>query len=187
MWNPLKMPMTYSHLSRDCTAVLRQEDDCIVNSMNESVGDYDYIGISMTEPITGDCRITAQCSFEKFGAPLIVLADEIRTEGNVRRYGAMYEIVAYEGGCNVWRILPEPDPAVPGQDFTVRSILKASFPVEAGSLVTLSVRLCGRRAHVSLNGYAFAVDLPDLPASYFVGITACEGIDRFYALTVDPA
>ena len=185
-WDPAEMPLTFSpHMCKDFTAVLLQEEDCIVNSFNKSLGDYDYIGIAMTEPTVGDCTVTTHCSFEKFGAPLIVLADGIRTEGAYRLYGAIYEIVAYEEGCNVWRILPEPDPEKSERRYTVRKIAHKPFFVEAGTTLEMSVRVHGKHAFVTVNDYSFDVALPDLPDAYYVGLTACEGINRFYDLTVE--
>lgn len=186
MWNPAEMPMTYAPMCKDRTARIRQEDDCIANSMNETLGDYDYIGIAMTEPTTGDCTVTAHCSFEKYGAPLLVFADGIHTdEEGRRRYDAIYEVVAYEGGCNVWRILPVPDPNRPDRDYTVINITRQTFAVEAGSVVEMTVRLRGKRIFVTVNDYAFDVEIPDLPDSYYIGVTTCEGLNRFYDLTIE--
>ena len=184
-WNPAEMPMTYAPMCRDRSAVIRQEEDCIANSMNETTGDYDYIGIAMAEPTEGNCTVTAHCSFEKYGAPLIVFADGVHTDDTgCRLYDAIYEVVAYEGGCNVWRILPVPDPERK-RNFTVINITRQTFAVEAGSVVEMTVRLRGKRILVTVNGYSFDVEIPDLPDRYFIGITTCEGINRFYDLTVE--
>ena len=42
------------------------------------------------------------CSFEKYGAPLITIANAIgKDENGYPLYGDHFEIVAYESGCNV--------------------------------------------------------------------------------------
>ena len=185
-WDPADLPMTYAPMCKDRSARIRQEDDCIMSSMNEKLGDYDYIGIAMTEPTRGDCTIRTQCSFVKYGAPLIVLADGVHTDENgTRLYDAIYEVVAWENGCNVWRIVPVPDPNHPARGYTVTNITRESFAVEPGSRVDMCVKVRGKEIDVTVNDYAFTVGVPDLPDAYFVGITLCEGENRFYSLSVE--
>ena len=184
-WDRAQLPMTYAPMCRHYSDI-RQEDDCIANGMNAHIGDYDYIGVAMTEPTRGDASITARCSFESYGAPLIVLADDVCTDPDGRRlYGAIYEVVAWEGGCNVWRILPVPDPERPDRAYTVRNITRESFPVAGGTVIDMAVRVRGKRLFVTVNDYAFDVAVPELPDAYFVGVTLCEGVNRFYELCVD--
>ena len=186
MWDSAEMPMTYAPMCRDRSVVIRQEDDCIANGFNEKLNDYDYIGLAMTEPTVGDSTITARCSFEGYGAPLIVLADGVHTdEVGRRRYDAIYEVVAYENGCNVWRILPVPDPSRPERDFTVINITRQTFAVAGGSMIDMTIRVREKRIFVTVNDYSFDVELPDLPSEYYVGVTTCEGLNRFYELTVE--
>ena len=186
MWDPADLPMTYAPMCKDRSATVRQEDDCIMSGMNEKLGDYDYIGIAMTEPTGGDCTITAKCSFESYGAPLIVLADGIHTDENgCRLYDAIYEVVAWEKGCNVWRIVPVPDPAHPERGYTVTNITRESFVVEPGSVVDMKIRVVGKKLAVTVNAYSFEIGVPDLPEAYYVGATLCEGVNRFYELTVE--
>ena len=186
MWDTSVLRMTYTPMCKDYTEI-RQEEDAIANAFNEKIDDFDYIGLAMTEPVTGDCTVSARCSFVSYGAPLIVLSDEVRTDGEGRRrYGAFYEIVSYHAGCNVWRVVPDrPEPAVPGRSYSVFNVTRQYFPVPEGTAFEISVRVRGQSAEITVNGNAFFVDLSDLPETYYVGITACEGLDRFYELTVD--
>ncbi len=189
-WDPAALPATYSVACRDCVAVT-QEDDCISADFNPAIGDFDYIGLAMREPVEGDRTVTVRCAFEALGAPLVVLADSVTTdEFGHRRFGPMYEVVAYAGGCNVWRILPNLDPNDPERGYTVRSITQQSFPVPEKTPLTMTVRISGtgtdRRAlTVTLGDRTFTVDAPDLPDRYTVGLTLCEGKNRFYSLDVE--
>ncbi len=184
------MPATYSIACRDRVPVT-QEDTCISGDYNPAIGDFDYIGLCMTEPVSGDRTVTAHCAFKAAGAPLVVLADSITIlEDGSRRFGPMYEIVAYAGGCNVWRILPDFDPADPARGYTVRSITMQSFPVADVASpdlteVELEIRVEGKTLHIRQDDYTFSVDVPDLPERYYVGLTLCEGYNRFYDLCID--
>ncbi len=190
VWNPAAISPTYSVACRACVPVT-QEDTCISGDFNPSIGDFDYIGLCMVEPVEGDHTITARCAFTAAGAPLLVLADSTTIDAaGHRRFGPMYEIVAYAGGCNVWRILPDFDPADPERGYTVRSITQQAFPVAditspALTEVELEIRVVGKTLHIRQDDYVFTVDVPDLPDTYYVGLTLCEGYNRFYSLSVD--
>ncbi len=189
-WDTATLLPTYSVACRDCVPVT-QEDDCISGGYNPAIGDFDYIGLCSAEPVTGDHRISVRCGFTKAGAPLLVLADSVTVdEAGNRRFGPMYEIVAYAGGCNVWRILPDFDPADPERGYTVRSITMQAFPVAdmaspEWTLVNMTVETAPGKLHVRVDDYTFTVDAPDLPERYYVGLTLCEGENRFDYLTVD--
>ncbi len=189
-WETAAITPAYSVACRD-RAPVTQEDSCISGGFNPKINDFDYIGLCMTEPVAGDRTVTAHCAFTAAGAPLVVLADSITTlEDGSRRFGPMYEIVAYAGGCNVWRILPDFDPADPDRGYTVRSITMQSFPVADMASpnlteVELEIRVEGKALHVRQDNYSFTVDAPDLPDTYYVGLTLCEGYNRFYDLSVE--
>lgn len=188
--NTTALSPTYSVACRACVPVT-QEDSCISGDFNPAIGDFDYIGLCMTEPVTGDHTVTARCAFTAAGAPLLVLADSTTIDAaGHRRFGPMYEIVAYAGGCNVWRILPDFDPADPDRGYTVRSITQQAFPVAditspALTEVELEIRVVGKTLHIRQDDYTFTVNTPDLPDTYYIGLTLCEGYNRFYSLSVD--
>ncbi len=188
-WDTAALLPTYSVACRDCVSVT-QEDTCISGDFNPSIGDFDYIGLAMTEPVSGDRTVTAHCAFTAAGAPLLVLADSVTViENGTRRFGPMYEIVAYAGGCNVWRILPDFDPADPERGYTVRSIAMESFPVADIASpelteVELEIRVVGKTLCIRQDSHTFTVDTPDIPDRYYVGLTLCEGYNRFYDLTI---
>jgi len=182
-WDTEELLHTYSPMCRDYTQ-MRQEDDAIANSFNEKLQDYDYIGLALKEPVRGDATVRVRCSFESYGAPLIVLADGVRTDGEGRRlYTSLHEIAAYEKGCNVWRVVTVPDS--PERPFCAVGITRETFDVAAGSTVEMTVQVRGKKIHVTVNDYSFDAELPALPEEYYVGITACEGLNRFYELTVE--
>ncbi len=184
-WDAHALPPTYSVACRDHVEVT-QEERCISADYNEAIGDYDYIGVAMTEPTEGERTITARLSFAGAGAPLIVLADGITVDETGHRiFGPMYEIVAYAGGCNVWRILPDFDPTDPDRGYTVRSIVQEGFSVPENTPMDLIVRTEKGKLTIALGEHTFRVDTPDLPERYYVGLTLCEGYNCFYSLMVE--
>lgn len=185
MWDPAELPMTYTPMCKDYT-IVRQEDDCISSGFNQKIERYDYIGIGMPEPVSGDCTVTARCAFENHGAPMIDLVDSVHTDSEGRRINdAHYEIVVYGNGCNIWRVLPEENPELSERPFSVLKVAREEFSIPDNTVVELEVRMKGKRLYVRVNDYRFEADVPDIPDTYFVGATLCEGDARLYELSIE--
>lgn len=160
-----------------------QQEDCIVNSYNETIQDYDYISIITKEKYKDGVAVKVKCSFDKFGAPLIVFTDDyMQLEDGSYQYGLHFEVVAYENGCNVWHI-------VPGNDFKnpihVSKVNSIEFPIEDKSLITMEVTVKDCKLYIRVNDKTLIAEHEDIPTNMHVGITACEGINRFYELMVE--
>ena len=169
-----------SSLITKSNTVFRTEKNCIANSYNEQLGEWDYISILTKEKYPQGTILSTKCLVESYGAPLIVFSDDITCAEDGRNYyGVHFEIVAYEQGCNVWKITP--DEHAPN-DLPIRMdrIGFLEFPIEGGSIIDLSVWVSGGAIHVRINGNEFSVADPDLPQTFHVGLTACEGVNRFY-------
>lgn len=183
-WDPMELCYAYSPACFD-RVVFRQEEDCIVNSQGKSLFGYEYI--SLIEPFQRKvgAQVTAQCSFEKFGAPLVVLTDDIRiNEKGERIYGKHFEVVAYEEGINIWRVEPWPERI----ERPIKSTLLAEkkFVIQDNSLIEIKTEILSKKLRVWVNGEYLEVEIPDLPTeSFWTGITACEGINRFYSLEIE--
>lgn len=172
----------YSPRCRSFGTFAREEEN-LVNFHNDSINDYEYISILTRESFPAQkLSISTECSFDHFGAPLIVFTDDTDESGEHIRYGVHFEVVAYEGGINIWYIRPAPGEKDP---VAVKKIAFAQFPVPAKEMHTLTVRVEGSTITAELCGKSVSVDFPDLPACLRVGITACEGINRFRSLTVE--
>ena len=151
-----------------------QEEDCVVNDDVHDRQDhmtYNYISLLSRKWFRAPVRLETECSFERFGAPLLVLSDDIiQTEDGYPAYGHHFEIVAFEEGFNVWELNGRDKPILSG---------KGRFPVPAGSFFTLSAAIREGSADITLCGHTETVSLPALPARFRAGITACEGVNRF--------
>lgn len=158
-----------------------QEDDHIRNFTAD--GEFEYISmISKTRYSTG-AKIWLKCSFDSFGAPLIVLADDVKNDGQIKRYGLHFEVVAYENGCNVWKIIPFPEKIE--RPIATTKIGTWAFKIEEESIVNISLQVEEKCFKIEVNGIEFEVKNDDIPENFHVGFTACEGINRLYEFSVE--
>lgn len=166
----------------DRTPAFIQERDHVRNErFGEGVYDFDYISYVSKEKYCGDIKISAQCSFDNYGAPLIVIADNLTEDENgVLWYNEYYEVVLYEKGINVWHLYPEDSGKIVWD-----KLLGVEFPVSAGEKHTLSVRVIGKKLFIEADDKKMTLLVDKLYDSFHVGITACEEINRFYSMTVE--
>ena len=170
----------FSPVTKERKKFPQAEDGRITVGFNENINDYDYISVVTKEKYTKGCRATLKCSFDKKGAPLIVFTDDI-TEDSV--YALHFEAVAYEGGYNVWHILPFPErterPIKPAK------ILFEQFSIPNNKEIELSVTFGDKSIEVELEGVKSSVSCEDFPESFHVGFTACEGICNFSEFSLE--
>ena len=163
--------------------IFHREDGCIKNAYNSEAGDYEYTTAMLKERLSVGNRIVTECDFEKRGAPLIVITDCLFKKDGADYYGEHFEVVTFEEGCNVWHNTPsgEQDPK---RALITEKVYFESIPTPNKSRVILAVEFLEGEIHVTMNGVSFSVSLPEMPREFYFGITACEGINRFYSLKV---
>ena len=160
------------------------EEDCIRNSYNEALQDWDYISIVTKDKYTSGTKVTTKCSFDKFGAPLIVFTDDISPDDNgIPTYGHHYEIVAYENGINIWSIVPWPERVE--RPIKPTKIAFLEFPVKENTLLDLEVTVEKGKIIAKLCDRVVEVEDSQIPESFHIGITACEGVNKFTVLTIE--
>jgi len=181
-WNKDDFMYVYSP---NCKAFKKfcEESDCIKNEFNNEIDDYDYLSIVTKEKYSEGVKITTVCSFDSFGAPLIVLSDDITEKDNRLEYILHFEAVAYENGCNIWHIVPWPERVE--RPIKPTKIAFDEFKIEDGSKIELSLEVQHKKFIVTVNGHKTEVENDDIPQNFHVGITACEGINRFYSLKLE--
>ena len=160
-----------------------EEADCVVNGQSDALATgYDNASLMLTEPFAGSTQIETRCSFDAWGAPLIVISRDLDkdTEG-IYRYREYYEVVLYEEGVNVWRMTTDENDEV-----TWKKMMSVSFPVAPKEIHTLTVRVLGDTLEIKADDREMSVCIPEPFTRYFVGIDACENINRFYDLSVTP-
>lgn len=176
-WDPAAFEYVYSP-KFSATPRFTQEDNCIVNG--GVPGAYEYVSLVTRRTFRTGVLLAVRCSFERYGAPLIVLTDDVRHgEKGELRFGRHMEIVAYEGGVNVWGLTPLEN------DVRPRNLLRQKFAVPAGKTITLAVRPRKNGLDISLDGNCFSVEADCIPEKFHAGMTACEGINRFYEFSAE--
>ncbi len=170
-----------------------QKDGYIQNVVPDGVSQNDlqgkragetYTSMVLAEPRKGRSSISAEMSFDYKMAPLIVLAGPVsKAEGSSYPvYGEHWEIVLYNGGINVWH-----HEIKNGKQYW-RKAAYVNAKFEAGKKYTLNARVTfpakTPMLEVSCENVKFGCMLPTLPKEYSVGITGCEGINRFYSFSV---
>lgn len=129
-------------------------------------------------------KMLLECDFEKRDAPLIVISGILFEKDGDPYYGEHFEAVAFEEGCNVWhnRMPADRNSEKP---LDVEKIHFEDIPTPNSSRVKLAVEFGEGEMTVEMNGTRFKVRDEGVPKEFLFGITACEGINRFYSLTVE--
>lgn len=160
-----------------------QEDDCIVNGSCNPLrqNGCDVTSILLKETYTAGATLSFTASFAYYGAPLVIIADGLEQDdqGNLR-FGHYQEVVLWENGVNVWDIQKN------GDGFQYKWLLRNDFPLKPNQIHSLSVRLEENRLDILAGGHHCTLYIPNLPKTAYLGITACEGINRFYTLDIEP-
>jgi len=164
-----------------------QKEDCIHNEGADKAGDsYAYVSMVLPDKVEAPCLVSTECRFTKYGAPLIILADElIDLPDGRRQYGRHIEVVGWEKGINVWDLIPDPT-ANRGQ--RSQKIGAFSCPVADGQRFEIIVKADknGLKVGLRMDGELTEFDCPcELKESFYVGITACEGENYFYNFKVE--
>lgn len=163
-----------------------QEDGALVNEhihLEDPKAAYQhfaYISAVDRTPVTLPVEMEVECSFDKYGAPLIVFSESLHElENGDVQFGTHYEAVLYEGGINLWHLTPLED----GTQQTV-NLCRGKMPFPAGEKLKMTVKLT-RDGIEAVCGELIAKGEVSLPEKMYVGITACEGINRFYSFSVN--
>ena len=168
------------------TSYWLQNEDHIVNHLPENLTEEEiiqekfpasecYVSMLLKQPVKASAFFSTVCSFDYIAAPLLVLSQE-----NGPIYHDHLEIVLYNEGINVWHHF--------FQDNTPswQLIAAGKFPLNAKQRYRMNVAF-----YKTEEGWFLNIECPGFPAilhqletdwpkTYFVGITACEGINRFY-------
>ncbi len=141
---------------------------------------YEYLAIMSPEQYPIGTTVSTHTSFEDLGAPMIVLADKLyRDAAGIVRYGEYFEIVLYKDGINVWQMWYR------NGEVSWKKRMGVVFPVTTGETHALSVTVGEDQLTICVDGREMSVFIPDMYRSFHVGVDACEGINRFYDMTIE--
>jgi hypothetical protein len=142
-----------------------------------------YASMVYNKKFEAKAKISSVMSFDHLMAPLIVIAPRLGEDDKGRpEFREHHEVVLYNEGINVWHYVFENGKA----KWHLAAFLRAPF--EAKRKYDLEVTLEKRRGQVQMDitcgGYHLGYQDEALPDSFYVGITACEGRNRFYDFRV---
>ena len=159
-----------------------QEDDHIRNQAPEDLEEIGshapqaYTSMVYNQPLTGAFAARATLSFDLRMAPSIVLAaPPEHNSQNGREYRHHFEIVFFDQGINLWH-----HQYIDGQPSW---ILAAYWRLTLAPKTRYAPRVIRQKnaLDITLEGREFGCFLPALPDVLYAGVTACEGINRFYS------
>lgn len=174
--------LTYAYTARyEEKPLFVQAEDCVLNRKNEDRQyGYDNVTVVTNKKYGAHTLISVECSFEEEGAPLILLTNGLYKDKNGDlRFGDYYEIVLWKNGINVWQMYME-ESAVKW-----KKLMGVSFNVAECEKHTFNVELDEKKVRITTGNQDIFLHIADLPKEVNVGITACEGINRFYSLDVE--
>lgn len=174
--------ITYAYTWRfEETPVFVQKDDCVENLKNAaSPQKYDNVSILTREKFPFGTRISTRCAFEGDAAPLITIAKQMDTDSRgVKRYGEYLEIVLWKNGVNVWRM------NFNDGKVTWKKAMGIEFPVDENEIHTLTVDVLENVLKIDADGRKMHLYVNNFYPEFHLGIDACEGIQRFYDMTIE--
>lgn len=181
--------VTYAYSRRfEETPVFAQRDGYVESLANpDAVYGFDNISLLTREKVSVGAKITTRCAFFGDGAPLILLARDIAPDKRgVMRYRDYFEVVLYKNGINVWRLWQDPAGKPENGQIVWHKRLGAEFPVAEGVPHDLTVETAEHQLVITVDGtHRLTLRTEDLFPAFHAGIDACEGVNRFWSLSVE--
>jgi len=169
-----------------------QKDDCIENETPVGANPKELLGklaaqtyasMVLKEKFKGNVTVSAKMEFTDRMAPLIVIAPELgKSAKGVSEYREHFEIVIFDKGVNVWHhFFAAGKPAW-------KKAAYSRFTLKPNTRYTLKVKLArtprGKMMTVFVDGHEMGYMDESLPDEFYVGVTGCEGVNRFYDFAV---
>jgi hypothetical protein len=131
-----------------------------------------------------NCRISTTLSFAYRMAPLIVIAPVLGQDDKKRpEYREHYEVVLYDKGLVVWQHFYDSKTQKPHWRRLAYNRYKYQPRRKYKLQLTLKQKGLKKEIHIQTEKQKFGILHNKLPKNFFVGITACEGVNRFYSFS----
>ena len=195
-WDP-KEWLTFKSVRFDYVHEFVQMDDHIVNPSDPAWSDEElyakhvtevYASIVHPQKLAGNrIELASTMSFDHLMAPIIVLTPELDKDDKGRHaFKKHYEVVLYNEGLNVWHYTYDDDASKPESrrlHWHLAAFARVPFsPKTKYELKVVMSKVEGRpmRMTVECGNVKVGFEDADLPESFYVGVTGCEGRNRFY-------
>lgn len=145
-----------------------------------------YASLMLNKKFTGNAVISSKMSFDHRMAPLIVIAPEFgKSQDGIPEFRDHFEVVLFDEGINVWHHLYKDGKPTWYKAAYMKGVYlpKTCYDLQ----VELRFVKQGCQMILKCNGMEFGYMELNLPNSYYAGIIACEGRNRFYDFTVTQA
>ena len=165
------------------TPDFKQLSDHVTSSKNPNHKEgYDNISLLSKETYGAGVKARLRCSFDGLGCPEIILVKKPeKCDDGAIRYGECFEIVLWKNGVNIWRHFMDKD-----HKCTWHKRLGLTMPVSEGDIHELYVETKENYITFSVDGaHITTARTEDLFDSFYVGITACEGVVRLYDFSIE--
>ena len=160
----------------------KEASDHITTSENPNYKDgYDNISLLAKESFSAGVKASLRCSFDGLGCPeiIIVKKPEMCDDGFVR-FGEHFEVVLWKNGVNVWRHFMDES-----YKCSWHRRLGVTRSVTEKDIHELEVRVEKGYISFSVDGINATLRTEDLFDSFYIGVTACEGIVRLYDFKIE--
>jgi hypothetical protein len=139
-----------------------------------------YTSMYYNHKLTGDSEVYSTMSWDDAQAPLIFITEEPekQKEGLALPH-KYYEVVLYYKGINVWQ-----HTYINGKQDN-KKVAWCEFKSEPLTKYKLEISITKQNLFIKVGDRNLGCAVPDLSKEYYVGITACEGINRFYDFGVE--
>jgi len=149
-----------------------QKNDCIENDGN-------HTSMVYKKKFKGDMTVSSTTAFADRMAPAIVIVSKIGDSADgAKAFDEHVEIVIYDEGVNIWRLH-----TVDGKSLWEK-VAFWKFTLTKNTLYKLEVTKKGKELSVKVDGQTMGYVDSSLQDEYYVGITGCEGVNRFYDFAV---
>ena len=142
---------------------------------------FDNISLLCPDAVSGSVKAKLRCSFDEVGCPEIILVKKPeKCEDGSIKYGECFEVVLWKNGVNVWRHFMDED-----YKCYWHKRLGLTVPVAEGDIHELEVLVEENYISFGVDGIKTKLRTEDIFDTYYIGVTACEGIVRLYDFTVE--
>ncbi len=143
-----------------------------------------YTSMVLQKKHKGDITISSTMEFTDQMAPLIVIAPEIgKSKSGFPEYREHYEVVVFDKGINVWHHYFKN--RKPYWKKATYSLFKLLPNTKYKLKVKISHTSKGKMLAVIIEDHEMGYLDDSLPDDFYVGITGCEGVNRFYNFSLD--
>lgn len=190
-WNPEQWIMVKSPRWPHCGGWV-QKDTHIENTVPSDATKKEMLGkragetytsMLWKEKLSGNVSVSVTMEFDDRMAPLIVLAPEIgKSDKGYPEYREHYEIVLYDLGLNVWHHFYKD-----GKPYWKKAgYFRIPFKPGQKYKVTVKVNRTSRGTMLTVKAgdYEFGMLDDSIPDEFYIGVTGCEGVNRFYDFEV---